>query len=1058
VDFLVIFFFKLLIKISYHLIHATHKKRIKRVLFISKYLDKNKNANKIINSISIMFGLSQIKTNKRKKSLKTTSGTTSSGKATSEKVTSGKNPSGKTSSKKSPLVKTAPLRRNHHNYIQKLSTTHPKNFSFLKAIKIDLKHYLKALRTRIIRGFFRVIKITLQAAQFKFDYFIKYHRAVILKRKKKHDQQKINEGGIARSYNRFTLFIMTLVISWATVDAVTIYLRQVDSFKRAIDVQSLIVERSISSSIINIENYMSYIGDKASSDTGVNYQYISDLLRKSFNNNATSENFYSWLDINYIDKNNRLAITSKIGILEETRAFDAKYPVSEARGNIGKTYIGDVIEIHSDILGDYKTMPIALATGLFGEAGGVLISDIIVDKVASDVEQALQDKDMEYLVFNKDYQLIFTSKKYSTVPIAEELIQNIKLNQELSVSTKDGKTQPRKESRILLKPVKINNTKFNFYRFSNHDFVILAGYPDSVKTKAFLDKFKYAAIQLFGILVIFILSLFFFKRVQIAPIVTELVKRGIASEAANEAKSQFLSNMSHELRTPMNGIMGMSLNLSEAKNLDDDQRENALIIYNSSNSLLILLNDILDFAKIEAGKLTLENINFEIRKVVEDLADLMSAACDKKDLEIITYVSKDIPKILVGDQIRIRQILTNLINNGIKFTSYGQIFINVELEKYHNGIYHLLFNVEDSGIGIEKNKLGRLFQKFVQVDMSTTRKFGGTGLGLSICKELTALMGGKIGVASESGKGSNFWVSVPFAKSKSNELTEDEKTTIENIKHFADKKAVIIESSDAGKIMISNRLNDYSINTTIIPFSDEHQDEEIFAAIKSNSQTNLIVISHHLSDKFDLSKLADQIKSDSKLKKIPLVLLISCFNKSRVEESLLAKFTKVVNKPIRDKNISKALLEVFGIIETKINPIQTQDEIVKNGIKVLVCEDNEVNLKVAMNLLKRLGYEVDFAENGQEGVNKFLHVDYDIILMDCQMPIMDGFAATKKIRSIELEQKKKPIPIIALTANIGEKDKKLCLNSGMDDFATKPVRRDEIDKTLKHWTLDRKKT
>jgi signal transduction histidine kinase/PleD family two-component response regulator len=979
-----------------------------------------------------MFGLFQIKTNKKKKFSKTLS---------------------KQSSSRLP-------NKNNRNSIQKSSASKPQKSNTSKQFYNFSKNYLNALRVRIIRGFFRVVKIINQALHFKFDYLIKYHKAVVLKRKQQHDKQKVNEAGIAKSYNRFTLLIMTLVITWATVDAATIYLRQVNDFKRAIDVQSLIVERSISSSVNNIENYMSYIGDKASSDTGVNYQYISDLLRKSFNNNAASENFYSWLDINYIDKDNNLSITSKGGILEETREFDAKYPVSQAKNNIGKTIIGNVVEIHSDIVGDYKTIPIALAIGVFGEVGGVLISDIIVDKVSSDVEQALQDKDMEYLVFNKDYQLIFASKKYSNIQITSGLIKNIKLNKELSTSIVDGKIQPRKESGILLKPVKINNTIFNFYRFSSHDFVILAGYPDSVKTKAFFDKFKYAALQLFGILAIFILALFFFKKVQIAPIVTELVKRGVAAEAANEAKSQFLSNMSHELRTPMNGIMGMSLNLSEAKNLDDDQRENALIIYNSSNALLILLNDILDFSKIEAGKLTLENISFEIRKVVEDLADLMSAACDKKGLEIITYISKDIPKILVGDQIRIRQILTNLINNGIKFTAYGQIFINVELEKYHNGIYHLLFNVEDSGIGIEKNKIGRLFQKFVQVDMSTTRKFGGTGLGLSICKELTALMGGKIGVSSESGKGSNFWVSIPFAESKNNELTEDEKTAVENIKHFADKKAVIVESSHAGQVMISNRLNDYNIKNTIIPFSDEHQqDEAVFAAIKNNSQNDLIIISHHITDKFDLAKLTDRIQSDETLKNIPLILLISRFNKSRVAEALLAKFTKIINKPIRDKNISKSLLETFGIIQTKINSSPTnQDEIIKNGIKVLVCEDNEVNLKVVINLLNKLGYEVDFAENGQEGVNKFLHIDYDVILMDCQMPIMDGFVATKKIRNIEREQNKKnPVPIIALTANIGDKDKKLCFNAGMDDFATKPVRRDEIDKTIKHWVLDPKK-
>jgi signal transduction histidine kinase/DNA-binding response OmpR family regulator len=928
--------------------------------------------------------------------------------------------------------------------------------------KNNFENYLKILKNRIFRGVFRVIKIIKQASHLKFDYLIKYHKAVVLKRKYQHDKQKINEAGIARSYNLFTLVIMSLVITWATVDAFTIYFRQVNDFRRTIETQSLIIEKSISDSVNNVENYMSYIGDKASSDNGVNYKYISDLLRKSFNTNAASENFYSWLDINYVDKNNRLSITSKNGILEETRDFDPKYPVLLARENLGKTMIGDVVKIYSDILGDYKTIPVALAIGTFGEIGGVLISDIIVDKLSSDVEQAVQDKDMEYLVFNKNYQLVFNSKRYNNIKITPELINNIKLNKELSTLITDVKTKNNNECGVLPKPVKIEDTLFNFYRFSNHNFIILAGYPDSVKTSAFLDKFKYAAIQLFGILTIFILALFFFKKIQISPIVTELVRRGIEAEAANEAKSQFLSNMSHELRTPMNGIMGMSLNLSEAKNLDEDQRENALIIYNSSNALLILLNDILDFSKIEAGKLTLENISFEIRKIVEDLADLMSATCDKKGLEIITYISKDIPKFLVGDQIRVRQILTNLINNGIKFTTYGQIFIRVELERYHNGIYHLVFNVEDSGIGIEKNKINKLFQKFVQVDMSTTRKFGGTGLGLSICKELATLMGGKINVYSESGKGSNFFVSIPFLESKNNELTEDEKILADNIEHCSGKKVVIIESSESGKTMISNRLNDYNINNVIISLDDSHhQEEAISSAIKNQPKIDLILISHHINDKFNLDKLTTIIQEDFDLKNIPIILLISRFNKSRIGEALLTKFTKVVNKPIRDKNLSRALLEGFGIIKYQQSNLSATgvvgNDIVKNGIKILVCEDNEVNLKVVLNLLNKLGYDVDFAENGQEGINKFLHVEYDIILMDCQMPILDGFEATKKIRIIERENSKKnPIPIIALTANISDKDKKLCFDAGMDDFLTKPIRRDEIDKTIRHWVDNRK--
>ncbi|MFT6332757.1 MAG: signal transduction histidine kinase/CheY-like chemotaxis protein [Lentimonas sp.] len=848
---------------------------------------------------------------------------------------------------------------------------------------------------------------------------------------------------------------MSLVFAWGSVDTVNTYFRQVDEFKKSVSGQSDIVEKALSNSVNNVENYMNYLGEKFRVPEGVNLEYISELLRQSTNINNISDNFYSWLSIDYLDSDSNLIITSRRGILKDPQEASAKYPIIDAQIDVGKVILGKSVIINSTISGPYRTIPIALAVGNETDAEGFLVSNIIVRKIKSDVDKSLQDENMSFLVIDGAFDLIFSSKQFEGVNWNQKMKEVVASDEIVNLRFDKGRESQLKFGKLKNK-IRIGNTNFDFYRVSNHNLLILSGYSDIVRIKALFEQFIYIFFQLFGILIIFLTALFIFKKTQIIPIIKELIRRGVAAEAASEAKNQFLSNMSHELRTPMNGIMGMSLNLSEGDNLTDEQKENAAIIHRSSEALLTLLNDILDFSKIESGKIDLENIHFDLRKVIEDLADLMSASAEKKNIEVVTYISPQVPRVLIGDPIRIRQILINLVSNSIKFTNYGQIFIDISLHKKSSDKDSINFNIRDSGIGIEKDKVRNLFKKFVQVDMSTTRKFGGTGLGLSICKELTHLMSGKIGVESKSGEGSNFWFKIPFDHSSHNDLTEDEQIVIDNLGKLKGKKVIIIENNAEENNVIGARLLDNNIKSTGISFKN-NSTEEIFKAIKKEHQ-DAIIISYHKNNKQMIDALLLKIKKDKELADTPLILLISRFSKVNCTKHFLDKFNISINNPIREFSFSRTLFKAFKIDlpEIKQPPVKKDKEPIKitnikDDIRILLCEDNEINLKVAMNLLSKMGYEVDCAENGQEAVNKFLHVKYDLILMDCQMPIMDGLTATRKIREIEKEIKNNhKIPIIALTANAADKDRKLCFEAGMDDFVPKPIRRGEIDQKIKN--------
>ncbi|MFT6077670.1 MAG: signal transduction histidine kinase/CheY-like chemotaxis protein [Rickettsiales bacterium] len=950
----------------------------------------------------------------------------------------------------------------------------PKKSYKLKKYKHLLRNFFKNWKKRHVRNFVRYKRILLEASVFRFKYLRKYIAALSIK--KAHDRRKLNGAIITRAYNIFSLVIMSMVMTAGLINARSIYLAQVDDFKNSVLVQSNIVEKAVSNSVNNVQNYMNYLGDKfrVPEPEGVKYEYISEMLRKSVNTNYIADNFYSWLDINYLDQDDQLTITSKRGVLNKKLPVSEKYPILEADIDAGTVVFGKVGVVNSVLSGSYKTMPVALRVGMESPSEGTLISEIIIQKIISEIDKSLQDEDLDFLVFDMNNNLIFASKRYADLDInADDLKKEIKSSKQLNALHLAKLTGKSPDTFAPLKSViRFGETNFDFFRYSNHDFLILSGYSDSVRSTAFFDKLKITLFQLSAILVIFLSALYLFKRGQITPIIKELIKRGIDAESANKAKGQFLSNMSHELRTPINGIMGMSLDLSDGNNLSEDQKENAMIIHRSSEILLSLLNDILDFSKIESGKIELENVVFDLQSMVEDLSELMSAAADRKDLEVITYISPQVPRFLIGDPLRVRQIIINLIGNSIKFTKYGQIFVNINLEEQHDEEYWVTFSIFDSGIGIEKSHIENLFQKFVQVDMSTTRKFGGSGLGLSICKELTELMGGEIGVESESGKGSNFWFSVPLKKPIGSDLTEDEILLSRNVRKLAGKNILVFESYDYGRTMIGGRLNDFSISSALISFADDWK--KILNQADEIGLDGIMVCYHH-SEKEFVETFLKHIKKDANFKNVPLVLLISRLNRARCGEYLLGQFDQVVANPIRFSALSTALLKALKIsgflqIDQAITkpaakakpkagvkkiPKKKKDtkkatikDTAEGKFRILLCEDNEINAKVAKTLLVNTGYYVELAENGQEAVNRFLHSKYDLILMDCQMPIMDGLEATRKIRRIEKEAAKTkkivPIPIIALTANVDEKDKKKCFKSGMNEFLSKPIRRDDI--------------